>query len=390
MLKLHRTVIALGVVSFFTDVSSEMIYPLLPLFLSSMLGAGAVAAVALGIIEGVAESTAAILKIISGYWTDKLSKRKPFLMAGYGLAGLARPLIGLAGIWPVVLGLRFLDRVGKGLRTSPRDALIADVTTPDRRGAAYGFHRSLDHAGAVVGPLVAAALLTISGVTLRTVFLLAFIPAVIVMLILFFGVKENPSDKPAVVSSSPVRLSLRDVTPNFRWFLLALLIFTLGNSTDAFMLLRLTQADVPAGWIAVLWSLHHVVKMTATYKGGLWADRFGHRRLIMLGWAFYAAVYTAFAWVDSATGMIVVFLIYGVYYGLTEPAEKALVSLLTSAERKGTGFGLYHGAIGLGALPASLIFGLVWRQAGASAAFIMGAGLAAMAAIVLTQVKVNR
>ncbi|MFH1143102.1 MAG: MFS transporter, partial [Candidatus Eisenbacteria bacterium] len=186
--RLPKTIIALGFVSFFTDFSSEMIYPLLPVFLSSVLGAGAVA---LGVIEGIAESTASLLKIVSGAWTDRVRRRKPFIVVGYGLAGVVRPLIGLAAAWPFVLGMRFLDRVGKGLRTSPRDALIADVIDPRRRGAAFGLHRAMDHAGAVAGPLVAATLLTIAGLSLRQVFLLAAIPAAAVMLIVLLAVKEQ-------------------------------------------------------------------------------------------------------------------------------------------------------------------------------------------------------
>lgn len=379
-MRLPRTVVALGFVSFFTDLSSEMIYPLLPVFLTSVLGAGAVA---LGIIEGLAESTAAFFKVASGVWTDRSRRRKPLIVEGYGLAGAARPLIGLAGSWPFVLAMRFLDRIGKGLRTSPRDALIADVTDARQTGMAYGFHRAMDHGGAVVGPLTAAGLLALEGVSMRHIFLLAAVPAAVVMVILWAWVRE-PDRRAAEFPPAPgLRTGWKDLGRNFRFLLLAILLFTLGNSTDAFLLLRLSDAGVPAAWIAVLWSLHHVVKMGATYLGGSLSDRVGRRRMILLGWGVYAAVYLGFALAASRSGLILVFLAYGIYFGLTEPAEKAWVVDLTPEALRGTAFGYYHGVIGFGALPASLLFGLLWHAWGASTAFLTGAALAAAAAAVL-------
>jgi MFS family permease len=379
--RLPQAVIALGLVSLFTDISSEMIYPLLPLFLSGVLGAGALA---LGVIEGVAESTASLLKVYSGIRADRSRRRKPLIVAGYGLAGLARPLIGLATVWPFVLGMRFVDRIGKGLRTSPRDALIADVTDPGCRGKAYGFHRSMDHAGAVMGPLAAAALLLIPGMSLRHVFLLAAIPAAAVMVILFAWVWE-PARPPS--AGAPPTASLREqwqhLGSSFRRLLLALLVFTLGNSTDAFLLLSLSQSGVPAAWVAVLWSLHHVVKMGSTYFGGLLSDRLGCRRMILSGWAVYAGVYLAFGLAESMTARIALFMAYGIYFGLTEPAEKAWIARLVPSHLRGTAFGYYHGVIGLGALPASLLFGLLWQTWGVATAFTTGAGLAMAACVLL-------
>ncbi|MBU2549403.1 MAG: MFS transporter [Proteobacteria bacterium] len=380
MKRLPATVIALGLVSFLTDLSSEMIYPLLPVFLSTVLGGGALA---LGVIEGLAESTAALFKLISGIWTDRTRRRKPFLLAGYGLAGLVRPLIGLAGHWTTVAAIRFTDRLGKGVRTSPRDALIADVVAPEQRGRAYGLHRAMDHAGAVAGPLVAAALLTIEGFTMRGVFLMAAIPAAAVILVLVFGVKELPARPGPPASESEPSAGRRELGRDFRLFLLALVLFTLGNSTDAFLLLRLSEAGVPAASVALLWSLHHVVKTLSTYVGGRLSDRMGRRTMILGGWSVYAAVYLAFALVDGRGGLITVFLLYGLYFGLTEPSEKAWVVDLVPASVRGTAFGYYHGAIGLAALPASLIFGLLWHFLGAATAFIAGAALAASAVVPL-------
>ncbi len=419
---LPRAVIAVGVVSFLTDFSSEMIYPLLPAFLTAMLGASAVA---IGLIEGVAESTASLLKLVSGYWTDRVHRRKPFLVAGYGLAGLVRPLIGLALSWPFVLALRFLDRVGKGLRTSPRDALIADVTDPRQRGAAYGLHRAMDHAGAVAGPLAAAGLLLIPGMTLPHIFFLAAIPAALVIIVILAFVHEprarTPKPAPAAPSSpsaasspgaasssgapSSSRAAPPPSTPPDRGFppamplphlpvekgtrreigalLVAVLLFTLGNSTDAFLLLRLGEAGHSTSSIALLWAFHNLVRMVSTYFGGALSDRAGRRTLVLSGWAFYALIYLAFGWIQSPTALVPVFLAYGIFFGLSEPAEKAWIADLSPSTHRGRLFGFYNLAVGLGALPASLLFGWIWKAYGSTAAFTMGAGFAALSSILL-------
>ncbi|MBI3941138.1 MAG: MFS transporter [Acidobacteria bacterium] len=384
MKRLPRAIILLGLVSFFTDLSSEMIYPLLPLFLTTVLGAGAAA---LGLIEGVAESAAALLKVVSGIWTDRVSRRKPFILVGYGLAGLVRPLIGLARSWPFVMFIRFADRVGKGLRTSPRDALIADITEPALRGRAFGFHRAMDHAGAVLGPLVAAGLLAVGGVSLRQVFLLSAIPAIIVIALVAAGVRESPVA--ARVSARPAARpgSWPELGDDFKFFLLALILFTLGNSSDAFLLLRLSAAGISATQIASLWSLHHVIKLGATYTGGSLSDRLGRRSLILAGWFVYAVIYGSFALAHSRSALIIIFLAYGLYYGLTEPAERAWVADLVPERLRGTAFGFYHGAIGLASLPASLLFGLLWQTWGAPVAFLSGAMLAALASALLLRVR---
>lgn len=374
---LPATVVSLGVVSFFTDLSSEMIYPLLPVWVSAVLGAGPAA---LGVIEGVAESTAALLKVISGRLSDRTRRRKPWVLAGYALAGAARPLIGLASSWPAVLGLRFVDRLGKGLRTSPRDALIAEVTPSERRGEAFGFQRALDHAGAVVGPLVAAALLLLPGVELREVFFLAAVPAAAAVIVILVAVREARGS--AETAPTPRAVGRRLGAP-LRWVVFAVVVFTLGNSTDAFLILRLANGGVPPAVVALLWSLLHVVKMTAAYVGGKMSDRLGRRPMMLAGWTWYAAVYLAFATASEPVALIAAFLAYGVYFGLTEPVEKAWVAELAPAGLKGTAFGAYHGAVGLAALPASALFGALWQLFGAPTAFFGGAGLAGVAAAML-------
>jgi MFS family permease len=400
--KLAPEVVTLGLISMMTDASSEMIYPLLPVFLTTVLSAGAMQ---LGIIEGVAESTAAVLKMVSGFWTDRVRRRKPFVVWGYCMAGMARPLISLAGSWPFVLAMRFVDRVGKGLRTSPRDALIADVTAPEYRGYAYGFHRAMDHTGAVLGPLMAAALLYWAGLPLRLVFFCAFVPAFIVFFLVTVVLKEKGFD-PKNQYNAPLGFdpnlkggSSLGQTPFASWnvlgkrfhlFLLAVLVFTLGNSSDTFFLLRLNRFGVPAFGIALLWAAHHVIKMLSTYWAGGFSDRVPRQKLIIAGWIFYAAVYGAFALAGSRAWMIAIFLSYGIYFGLTEPVEKALVSDFAPPEYRGAAFGYYNSVIGFAALPASIIFGAIWHYWGAPAAFGTGAVLALAAALLLRKTAGGR
>ncbi|MCG6963797.1 MAG: MFS transporter [Acidobacteria bacterium] len=375
--RVPRIVIMLGVVSLLTDLSSEMIYPLLPIFLTAVLAAGPEA---LGVIEGTAEATAALLKLVSGAWSDRVRRRKPLVVGGYSLASVARPLIGLAGSWPVVLALRFADRLGKGLRTSPRDALIADATPADQRGAAYGVHRAMDHAGAVLGPLVAAALLKLGGLQIRHIFLLAAVPGAAVVIVLLSAVHEKRPTAPLRTRpAGSVRATARELRP----LLAALAVFTLGNSTDAFLLLRLADIGVTAASVAVLWSALHVVKLTVNTLAGRVSDLAGRRPLMLAGWGVYAAVYATFAIAHGRVVFIVAFLIYGAFFGLTEPVEKAWIADLVPAASRGTAFGLYHATIGLVALPASVLFGVLWKLLGAPAAFTTGAGLAVLAALLL-------
>ncbi|MGA2224957.1 MAG: MFS transporter [Syntrophobacteraceae bacterium] len=383
MNKLPKGILVLGFVSFFTDLSSEMIYPLLPVFLSSVLGAGALA---LGLIEGTAESTASFFKVLSGYSTDRTERRKPFIIAGYGMSGLARPLIAFAAGWPFVLVMRFLDRMGKGIRTSPRDALVADITQRGQRGqrgVAFGLHRAMDHAGAVAGPLVAAAMLGFAALSLRHVFFLAAIPSVLVMAIILFFVKE-PAPK-AIKIDRPLNIysQWKHLGRSFKYFLAAMLLFTLGNSTDAFMILRLSNAGISASHIAMLWSAHNVIRMISTYTGGRLADGFGSRKLIISGWIFYALIYAAFAFIRTPNALVAIFLLYGVYVGLSEPAEKSLVADMVAPNLRGTAFGCYHFIVGIGALPASIVFGFLWQTLSAEAAFLTGAALAVAASTLL-------
>ena len=371
--------------SFFTDVSSEMIYPLLPLFLSTTLGASASL---IGTIEGAAESTASLLKLGSGWWSDRMRRRKPLVVAGYALSSVARPLVGLATVATQVLFLRVTDRVGKGIRTAPRDALIAESVDPSIRGRAYGFHRSLDHAGAVVGPLVAFLLLRQLGVPLRTVFLLAGIPAAMAVIVVVFVVKERRPEAP--LPSAPAPTSLRRRLDRKFWtYLFAVLLFTLGNSTDAFLLLRATDLGVPVAWVPLLWAYLHAVKSSTGTFGGSLSDRFGRKPLLVAGWSLFAAVYVAFAFATEAWHVWALFGAYGLFFSLTEGSERALVADMVPAADRGAAFGWFHLAVGLGALPASVLFGVLWDRYGPATAFATGAALALAATLVLLPVKLS-
>jgi len=379
----------LGLTSLLTDASSEMIYPLLPLYLSSVLGAGPAF---LGAAEGAAETTASLLKLVSGVWADHLRRRKPLVVAGYGLSSLARPLVALA-LTPVhVLTVRIADRIGKGLRTSPRDAVIADATPADARGRAYGVHRAMDHAGAVVGPLLATGLLYVLGQgehAMRTVFALSAIPAAAAMLTLVLGLREPAreavTDREARRAAPPVRL------PGTFWRLLVvILIFTLGNSSDAFLLLRASDVGVTAAHLPLLWVAHHLVKSALSGPFGALSDRLGRRGVIVAGWIVYAISYGLFAWTTSSLACWAVFGLYGVHFALTEGAAKALVADLVPPEARGRAFGLFHAGVGIGALPASVIFGEIWQTWSAEVALATGATLALVAALLLATIVRRR
>ncbi len=351
-----------------------MIYPLLPAFLTGVLGVGAVA---LGALEGFAEAVASLLKVLSGRWSDKFAKRKAPTLLGYTVSGLARPFIGVAAAFWQVLSLRLLDRVGKGIRSAPRDALIADLVPPEMRGRAYGFTRALDHLGAVIGPLLAAGILLLAPGNLRLVFGLAAIPIVGALLVLIFFVKE-----PAVVVKKAT-LTKGPLRPVFWQYLACVFLFTLGNSSDAFLLLRAQELGVSLALIPILWSAFHVVKSATSTPGGRLSDRWGRRRTLLLGWGWYALVYAGFAYAGTPLHVWGLFLIYGVYYGLTEGVERAFVADLVGDANRGYAFGWFHLTVGLAALPASLIFGALYQAYGAHVAFLTGAGLAVLAAVAM-------
>jgi MFS family permease len=407
---LPANVFFISLVSLLNDASSEIIYPLLPVFLASVLSA---TPAVIGLIEGGAESASGFLKLFSGYFSDRRGTRKKPVVFGYALASVVRPLLGYATTWHQVFAVRLTDRVGKGIRSAPRDAMIADSAAPAVRGLAFGFHRAMDHAGAVVGPLIGYALLRIitanrnspTHIEYEHIFLLASIPAFAAVVVAALCVRETkaaraPEDArgttPDAASSladatvatvAPQRLSLRGFDANFKLFLCILALFTLSNSSDAFLLLRAREAGISIGTIPLLWAALHASKVLSSLVGGDLSDRLGRKSLIVSGWLLYAAVYAGFAYVSTPGGAWTLFLIYGVYFGLAEGAEKALVADLVPAERRGTAFGLYNLALSATYLPASLLMGALWQWRGASFAFIASAVVGSIAALLLLTIR---
>jgi len=383
---LPRNVVAIGLVSLLNDASSEIIYPLLPVFLTTILGASARA---IGIIEGLAESISSLLKLFAGYLSDRIAKRKLLVVAGYSLASIARPLLAFAQSWTQVLAIRVTDRVGKGIRTAPRDAMIADTVDVSQRGLAFGFHRAMDHAGAVIGPLIGYLLVVLfvanyafpTAGEFTRIFLIASIPAFLAVLVAIFLMRESPVH---VRQGAEIpRLTLRGFDSNFKRFLLVLALFTLSNSSDSFLILRATNAGVSTVMVPLLWAAHHFSKVLSSLWGGDLSDRLGRKRLIVSGWILYAAVYAGFAFATNEVSLWILFLIYGLYFGLAEGAEKALVADLVRPEQRGTAYGLYNLAFGITVFPASLLMGMIWDWKGPTTAFLVSAVMGATAAVLL-------
>lgn len=377
-LRLPKTVILLGLTSLFTDVGTEMIFPLLPLFLVETLKASPTY---LGLVEGTANAIAGLLKLVSGVIADAARRRKPLVLFGYALASAARPFVAMATRPWHVFAVRATDRVGKGIRGAPRDALIAD-TAGDAAGRAFGFHQAMDNAGAVVGPLLATALLGL-GVALRGVFWLAVIPGVIATL-LVTAIAEEPrgarTSSPALGATGTAR---RPLGRPLVAYLVILAIFSLGNSSDAFLLLRARSLGLATESIPLLWAALNLSKVVWAYFGGDLADRMPRVHLIAFGWLIYALVYLGLAAATSPWHVWILFAIYGVFYGLTEPVEKALVRDLCSPSTRGRAYGAYNFVVGTAALPAGLITGAFWKSAGPSVALEIGAGLAAIACLAI-------
>jgi MFS family permease len=381
--RLPRPVWLVSWTSFFTDTASEAIYPIMPLYLTRTLGG---TAMAIGIIEGAAEALNSVLKIFSGRLSDRWSARKPFVIAGYGISTLARPLVALATSWLHVLAVRLTDRVGKGIRAAPRDALLASWAEPATRGYVFGLHRAMDHAGAIVGPLLASLFLWFFPEQYRTLFALTLIPGLIAVAMLV-PVPDAPA--PQVAATPAPEVTAAPLGTRFSRYLSVLFLFSLGNSTDAFLLLRLSEVGVGTAWIPVAWAALHVVKAAVSPIAGHLSDGMSRRGIIATGWLVYAGVYGGFALASSAATLMPLFLVYGVYYGLTEGVEKAVVADLAPAGRRGAAFGAYHAVIGVGALAASLVFAGIWKAAGAPAAFALGTALSLISAALLSRLDLR-
>jgi len=373
-LGISKNVFVLGLVSFFNDVASEMIYPIVPIFLTSVLGAP-VAIV--GLIEGVAESTASVLKVISGWLSDKLQKRKPFIIAGYSFSSISKILLSMAFSWPFVLFARFIDRFGKGMRTSARDALIAESSDISARGKSFGFHRALDTLGAVVGPLIALLAIHFLDNNFRLIFFLAFIPACIGILLLLFFVKERKKEKNP---DQVFHFSWRNLDPSFKVFLLISFIFALGNSSDAFLILRAQNLGLSVILVVLAYVLFNFTYAIFSMPAGIISDKIGPKKVLLSGFLLFSAVYLFFGLAQSSHFLWLLFPFYGIYMALTEGVGKAYISNLIPQEKTGTAFGVYQTTIGLCTFFASLIAGLLWTYIGVSAPFIFGSVMAIISA----------
>lgn len=378
--KLPRTVVVLSLVSFFNDFASDIVIPLIPILLATVLAAGPLA---LGFIEGVADAVASLLKLWSGRHSDVMSgRRKGLAVAGYTLSNIARPLLGLAGSWPMILVLRSIDRVGKGLRSAPRDALVADATPPAMRGYAFGFHRALDNAGAVAGSLVAAAALAWAGMSLTEVILWSAVPGFVAVLLLGVGVKE---EKVAAVHTPvvlpPLRWSVLSLP--MRRYLLVLMLFTFAHASEIFILLLGHQLGVGVVELLLLWSALNLAKAATSTWGGQLADSWGRGALMLIGWTTFSISFLLLSTVTDSIGLWVVSIFYGLCAGMSEGAERAIISDYAEPRERGTAFGWYHLMVGIAAIPAGVLFGSIWQFQSAEMAFLFAGGLAAFAALLL-------
>ncbi|MEW6578656.1 MAG: MFS transporter [Chloroflexota bacterium] len=387
---LPRNVWVVTITSFLTDISSEMVLNLLPLFLAGSLG---VKTNVIGLIEGIADATASLLKVFSGWWSDRLGSRKWLAVTGYGLSAVAKPFLYFATAWSGVLAVRFADRVGKGIRTAPRDALVASTVHERQRGLAFGLHRAGDTAGAALGLVLALIVVllaqgnqvTLARDTFQTVVLLSVIPAALAVLVLALGAHEVPVRE----KRAPVRLTLRGFDRRYRLFLLVIVVFTLGNSADAFLILRANTLGLSVAGVMGLLIVFNVVYSLVSEPAGALSDRVGRQRLLLSGWLLYVAVYLGFALANAAWQVWALYALYGIYYGLTYGVSKALVADLVPRAQLGTAYGVYDAGVGLMALPASLIAGVLWQGVagwdglGPSAPFAFGAIMALLATALL-------
>ncbi|MHB8086497.1 MAG: MFS transporter [Dehalococcoidia bacterium] len=384
ILGLDPNVFFLGVVSFLTDISSELIFTLMPLFLANVLGAGTVV---IGFIEGVADSTASLLNILSGYFSDKFGNRKYLSFIGYLFSSLAKPFMLIASTWGPILAIRFADRLGKGVRTAPRDALVADSTPIDQRGKAYGFHRAMDTGGAALGLLAAAvvvyfvqgSVVSLQFDTYRWLIILGLVPAF--MALIFFVFIQEPERQLSPASAAGVAQKRAALPGKFKIFLAILFLFTLGNSSDAFLILRAQNLGNDVLLITLMLVMFNVVYALFSTPAGIVSDKLGRRSVIVVGWAIYALVYLGFALSNEPWTVWLLWAFYGLYYGLAEGVARALVSDLVPEESRGTAFGMYHGIVGVTLLPASLIAGWLWQSINPAAPFYFGSALAVLAMV---------
>lgn len=381
--KIPQRVKILGFVSLLNDSASEMIYPFLPVFITKYLGAGPAF---LGLIEGASESINSFLKLTSGWFSDRVKRKKPFVSVGYVIASFLRPLIGISRSWVSVFFLRFFDRVGKGIRISPRDAMIAESSSIEIRGKSFGFHRGMDNLGAFIGPLIAFTLVKFVNIDLRTLFILTLIPGIFVFILAVFFLKEIESSR----SEKVQHLKNSKFSFTFKYYLFTLMIFTLGNSSDTFLFLKATETGVSMAFLPVLWMAHNLVKSSLSYPSGSLSDRIGRKKIIIFGWVLYSIIYFGFAFSTSPFHVLFLFIVYGSVFGITEGVEKAFVADMVKPAQRGTAYGLYNFILGISLFPASLITGVLWQKINSKAAFLFGALMALVASILMMMLKESK
>ncbi|MBC7754787.1 MAG: MFS transporter [Moraxellaceae bacterium] len=376
---LNPTVIKLGLVSFFADVASEMLYPITPIFLTTVLGASMSS---LGLIEGVAESLASLLKTYSGSWSDSISRRKPFIAVGYFLGAISKPFIGLSTSWVHVLGARSLDRTGKGIRSAPRDALIADSVDPSQRGEAFGWHRGMDTFGAAVGPLFAILLLSLNPSNLRSLYYWALIPGLLSVFIILFIREPKPHPLTVKKWQNPLK-SWNFMTINFKKYMCAWGFFSLTNFSDVFLLMKAKSSGCSTTTVILLFCVYNLIySLSSPYLGKL-SDRVDRQKVLMLGLGIFAVVYLGFGFANQQWHYWILFSVYGLYMGATEGVSKALAIDYAPINLKATSIGILGTVTGLGTLVASVFAGLIWDRYGATSTFVFGASGAFLALILI-------
>ncbi len=372
---LEKNAFFTGLTSFFTDTSTKMVYSVMPLFLLS-IGASKTT---ISLIEGIAESTASLLKAISGYWSDKIGKNKPFMIIGYGITAIITPLYALARIPIQILFFRFFERIGKGLRAAPRDSLISGSIKKNEAGKTFGFQKAMDNSGAIVGPLIAFLLLSIFPLNYSYIFLLATIPAILGVLTIIIFIKEAKAEK----NETTNKISLKLLPKKFYFFLIIIFVFTLGNSADALLLVKTSETGIDKSYIPFVYMIFNTVSVLLAIPIGKLSDRIGREKLIILGFIVYAIVYYFFGRFNSINVFIFLFMLYGFYSALTDGSQKAMISDIVSKDLKGTGFGIYHAVLGITLLPASLIAGLLYDKVNSNAPFYFGSIMALIATILM-------
>jgi len=375
ILGLEKNVFFTGLTSFFTDTSIKMIYSVMPMFLLS-IGASKTT---ISLIEGIAESTASLLKAVSGYWSDKIGKNKPFMIIGYGITALVTPLYAFVRFPIHVLFLRFIERVGKGIRTAPRDSLISASIKTGEAGKSFGFHKAMDNSGAIIGPLIAFLLLYFFPLNYINIFVLATIPAIFGVITIVLFIKDV---KPVGTQNSE-KFSFKHLPKKFYFFLIIVFVFTLGNSADALLLVKTAETGIDRSYIPFVYMLFNTVSVILAIPMGKLSDKIGREKLIILGFLIYAVVYYLFGKFNNINIFFFLFIMYGFYSALTDGNQKAMISDLVSPELKGTGFGLYHAVLGITLLPASLIAGVLYDKVNSNAPFYFGAGMALFATVLM-------